>query len=598
MTGSWWRTVSMMVRISWRADPVRSVGVLLTAIGQMAAAPLTSIGLVQATNGILVGAEGRATQGMLVMLGFVALGRLSQHASFNLRMRLRENTQLYLDARIMGTTAGIAGLEHHERSDYLDEVELIRAERGYLANPFNPISWSVASVVQTSVVIVLLARVHPLLALLPVAGIPTAVLAARLERGVISLRQTQAAGNRRMRHLLELTTEEPAGKEVRLSALGPTLLLRRHEEFTALEKQQVALASRQLRWSAVGVACFATGYALAVLWAIHLQQAGAITVGSVVLVLSLGAQIDAQVADAATNLAWFVHTHRAVRRLRWFEDYADASASALRPDVPAAAPTAIRSGIRFEQVEFTYPGTDHPVLSGVDLFVPAGSTVAIVGENGAGKTTLVKLLARFYEPTSGTISIDGVPLTALEPDVWRNCLSAGFQDFTRFHLVTREVVGLGDVSGAMDDTAVTGGLERASATSVLHSLPQGLDTQLGRDFAGGVDLSMGQWQKLAMGRAMMRQQPLLRLLDEPTASLDAVTEHALFERFHSSAGSAARRNGAITVLVSHRFSTVRMADLILVVKDGRIAESGSHEELMQRDGTYAELYELQARAYR
>ena len=594
---AWLRTLALMVRISLRADAPRSAGVVITAIGQLASAPLLALGLKRITDGVLAGSPDQATRGAIVVAVVAAVGRLSTHASFNLRMRLRENTQLYLDADIMRTTAGIAGLEHHERADYLDQVERIRSERAYLANPFNPISWSLASVVALLTVVVLLARVHPLLALLPLAGLPTALLTGTLESGYVAMLDAHAEPQRRQRHLLELATEAPAAKEVRLSRLGPVLLARRRAGFDELDAVETAYSLKALRLTTLGVACFATGFGLSVLWAVHLANTGRISVGSVVLVLSLGAQIDAQVAESSSYLAWFVRTHRAVRRLRWFEDYAASSRTALTPVSAAVVPERLVDGIRFEGVAFGYPGTERAVLEGVDLHLPAGSTVAIVGENGAGKTTLVKLLARFYEPTAGRVLVDGVPLTSFEVGEWRACLSAGFQDFTRFRLVAREVVGLGDLEQPMADAPLVAALDRAASTSVLEALPSGLATQLGRDFDGGVDLSLGQWQKLAMGRGMMRAAPLLRLLDEPTASLDAPTEHALFERFHASADEA-RDRGAMTVLVSHRFSTVRMADLILVVDGGRIAEAGTHAELMALGGTYAELYELQARSYR
>ena len=237
------------------------------------------------------------------------------------------------------------------------------------------------------------------------------------------------------------------------------------------------------------------------------------------------------------------------------------------------------------------------MLRDIDLFVPAGSTVAIVGENGSGKTTLVKLLARLYEPTEGRILLDGVDVRSFPIEEWRRRLSAGFQDFVRFELLVRESVGAGDVHAEMSDQRLVAALDHAVAGDVLAGLPHHLDTQLGRQF-DGVELSIGQWQKLALGRAMLRDAPLLLILDEPTASLDAPTEHALFERFAGAAGDVARATGGITLLISHRFSTVRMADVIVVVAQGRIAETGSHDELLAADGLYAELYRLQARAYR
>jgi ATP-binding cassette, subfamily B, bacterial len=233
----------------------------------------------------------------------------------------------------------------------------------------------------------------------------------------------------------------------------------------------------------------------------------------------------------------------------------------------------------------------------VSLRIPAGAVVAIVGDNGAGKSTLVKLLARFYEPTSGRIRVDGVLLSDIAPADWRAAVSAGFQDFAKFELLAREAVGVGWLADIDDSPAVVAALSRAGGDELPTAWPAGLETQLGATF-DGVEASGGQWQKIALGRAMMRTAPLLLLLDEPTSALDAETEHALFERYAAATGRAAASVGGVTVLVSHRFSTVRMADLIVVVDGGRIVESGSHQELMARGGLYAELYDLQASSYR
>jgi ATP-binding cassette subfamily B protein len=248
-------------------------------------------------------------------------------------------------------------------------------------------------------------------------------------------------------------------------------------------------------------------------------------------------------------------------------------------------------------VSFAYPGTDRLVLNDVSLQLPAGAVVAIVGENGAGKTTLVKLLAKMYEPTSGAITIDGEPLGRMGADEWRSRLAGAFQDFVRFELRARHSVGLGDVPRLNHEPAVALAIGRAGASDVLDRLPAGLDTQLGRTWPEGVDLSFGQWQKLALARGFMRDEPLLLVLDEPTAALDAETEHALFERYAAAARQEAG-SGRIIVLVSHRFSTVRMADLIVVLDGSRLVEVGTHDELIAKRGQYAELYGIQAAAYK
>jgi ATP-binding cassette subfamily B protein len=342
---------------------------------------------------------------------------------------------------------------------------------------------------------------------------------------------------------------------------------------------------------------FALAYVAALAVTLTLAQAQLISTGSVVLVLGLGSQLIGQLAELAYNLAWLIRTERAVAKLVWLVDYAGAQHRESHPATPVAPPTRLEHGIEFQHVSFAYPGTDQPVISGVNLLLPAGRTVAIVGNNGAGKTTLVKLLARLYEPTSGTIRIDGVDLARIPAEEWRLKLAAGFQDFAQLELVARESVGVGDLARLHENVAVTQALARAAATDVLVALPSALDTQLGRTFDGGTDLSLGQWQKVAMGRAMMRETPLVLILDEPTASLDAHTEHALFDHFAEAAASYGESTGTVTLLISHRFSTVRMADQIIVISDGTIAEQGTHEELLARNGLYAELYTLHASGY-
>jgi ATP-binding cassette subfamily B protein len=296
-------------------------------------------------------------------------------------------------------------------------------------------------------------------------------------------------------------------------------------------------------------------------------------------------------------------------------------------------PPRLADGIRFENVGFSYPadtaavpaataavlaetaavpaetadgasspragrGRARSAVSGIDLHLPAGRTVAFVGDNGAGKSTLVKLLSRLYDPTEGRILIDGIPLDEIAPDAWRDRLSAGFQDYATLRFLAAETIGVGDLDASMDRDQIRAAVTAGQADPVVAILPAGLDTQLGTEFAGGVGLSGGQWQRLALARAFMRSSPLLMLLDEPTAALDPEAEHAVYTQYGRTARELAARTGAVTVLVSHRFSTVRMADLIVVLDGGRVREVGTHAELLSAGGRYAELFTLQASAYR
>jgi ATP-binding cassette subfamily B protein len=314
----------------------------------------------------------------------------------------------------------------------------------------------------------------------------------------------------------------------------------------------------------------------------------------VLLVLAAGSRLSAYIAATVGEIGFLRGIWMdGAQRLAWLEDYA----ADLAADTDQPVPDRLADGIRFEHVSFAYPGTDREVLVDVDLTLPAGAVVAVVGENGAGKTTLVKLLSKFYAPTSGRILVDGVDLAGMPADEWRERLAGAYQDFFRFELLARQSIGVGDVPFVDDEAAVGRAVDRAGAVDVLERFPDGLDSQLGATWPGGVEVSFGQWQKLALARGFMRGGPLVLVLDEPTAALDAETEHALFERYAEGAREA-RADGRITILVSHRFSTVRMADLIVVLDGAQVVEVGSHDELVAAGGAYAELYGIQAAAYR
>jgi ATP-binding cassette, subfamily B, bacterial len=260
-------------------------------------------------------------------------------------------------------------------------------------------------------------------------------------------------------------------------------------------------------------------------------------------------------------------------------------------------PDKVVHGITFENVSFSYPGTQRPVLSGVSMHIPAGSVLALAGENGSGKSTLVKLLCGLYQPTSGRILVDGQDLATLDPARWRSHVATLFQNFQHIELTLRESIGHGDIARAGDTAAVSAAADKARADRVLRAVPGGLNGYVGHSYTDGAELSGGQWQMVGLARTLMRQHPLLLILDEPAAALDAAAEHDMFERYTSSAGQAAREHGGITVLISHRFSTVSMADFIVVLDHGQITEFGTHRELMTNPKLYAELFTLQARAY-
>jgi ATP-binding cassette subfamily B protein len=453
---------------------------------------------------------------------------------------------------------------------------------------FATASW----ILRLAVTIALLVSIHPALALLAAFAIPTVITSSWRPAVERRAQERGAQAGRLARHLFTLATTAESGKEVRVTNIGRRLATDRRAAWERWYAPVSAARNASAAWHTLAWAVFGSAYVGAIVFVAFVLRA---TPGDVLLVLAAGARLSAYVGATVGEIGFL----RGVwmdgsRRLAWLEDYA-ASLTAMT-DLPV--PNAMRTGLRLEHVSFAYPGTSRLVLDDVSLSVPAGTVVAIVGENGAGKSTLVKLLAKLYAPTSGAIYVDEVPLARLPADAWRARLAGAFQDFYRFELRAQQTVGVGDVPRVDDARAAGAAVERAGAVDVITRLASGLDTQLGPSWPGGVDLSYGQWQKLALARGFMRDDPLLLVLDEPTAALDAETEHALFERFAAAARATGQHGGRVTILVSHRFSTVRMADLIVVLDGARVVEVGSHDDLVARGGAYAELYRIQAESYR
>jgi ATP-binding cassette subfamily B protein len=510
--------------------------------------------------------------------------------STRVQRRFRDKVTIALESHVARLQASISTIAHQERPEYLDRLSVLREQIFTLDHMYMSVFSTAGWILRLGITVALLATVNPVLVTLVLFAIPT--VAATSWRPVVerTAQERGAQADRLARHVFALSTTASSGKELRVLGIGPALAQRRRASWEQWYGPVAAARTGSAAWYAGGWAVFALAYVGAIVLVAAGPHASA---ASAILVLTAGARLSAYVGATVGEIGFL----RGIwmdgsRRLAWLEDYASATARAA--DRPA--PAGLAQGIRFEHVTFRYPGSDRPALQDVDLFLPAGSVIAIVGENGAGKTTLVKLLAKLYAPTSGRILVDDVDLARIDAPQWRERLAGAFQDFFRFEFQAGQTIGLGDLPRMDAEPALQTALDRAGARDVVATLPAGLRTQLGPTWHDGVDISYGQWQKLALARGFMRDEPLVVALDEPTAALDAETEHQLFERYASRARQA-RLGGSTTILVSHRFSTVRMADLIVVLDGAHVAEVGSHDELMAQGGRYAELYRIQAKAY-
>jgi len=590
-----WRLV---VGVAWRASPWAAAFGLVSMTLAFAWPPLWALAVSRVTNGLVQGDRSAALSGIWIIAGWSLFTGALEGFAFQVRMTLREKATHQLDLELVELTAGIAGIEHFERPIYADRLEALLAQRHNLAGSFDALTINLALVTSIVFSLGVLAHVHPVLALLPIAGVPSVWTSTRATARVESTRDAVAPQLRLLRRVFNTAISPIAGKELRVFGVTPYLRTVHGDQSRSIERRWVATSLRGAAEGFGSQALFTLGFVGSLGVLLAAAAAGRASTGEVAAAVVLASTIQGQVRQLIGMASWLRSCAESARRYSWLVGHAEASAAINTPADPAPVPEMLRTGIALHHVSFRYPDTEVDVLHDVDLTIPAGSIVAIVGDNGAGKSTLVKLLARYYEPTSGTITVDGVDLRRMPAAEWRARLSAGFQDHARLELVASQAVGLGHLPELDDLDAHAAALERAAASDVLATLPDGLSTQLGKAFAEGHELSGGQWQKVALGRAMMRAEPLLLLLDEPTAALDAEAEHQLFDRYSAAAREVRARTGGITVLVSHRFSTVRAADLIVVVDGHGIAEHGSHDDLMALDGLYAELFELQASSYR
>jgi ATP-binding cassette, subfamily B, bacterial len=581
------------LRLGYRAEPLLLLIAGATTI--LAAVPdaLFAVGLKLLASAVIEGETDPILVASLVLALLATGGWLLKTVSERVNRKFADRSTIVIESHVARLQASVATIEHHERPDYLDRLSVLRDQVFTLNHIYSALFTTAGAVLRLVVTVGLLMSVHPVLVVLGLLAIPT-VWASSWRSGVERVVEERGAQSfRRARHFFLLGTTAPAGKEIRIGRVQDRLVEGRRRSWDDRFRPMVRARWTSAAWQAATWALFGAGYVGGI---VYVASTLGRPPGDVLLVLIAGSRLSAYVGQTVQE-AGFLRGFwlDASQRLAWLEDFA----AAHRATEDQEAPAVLGEGIRFEHVSFRYPATERFVLEDVDLLLPAGAVVAIVGENGAGKSTLVKLLCRFYDPTEGRITVDGTDLARVHPEDWRKRIAGAFQDFFRFEYPVQRTVGLGDLPRLDDREPVEVAVGRAGAGDVVDRLPAGIDTQLGPTWRDGVEVSFGQWQKLALARGFMRDDPLLLVLDEPTAALDAETEHALFERYAAAARAGdAGASGRITVLVSHRFSTVRMADLIVVLDGSRVVEVGDHETLLARGGQYAELYGIQASSYR
>ena len=480
-------------------------------------------------------------------------------------------------------------LAQFEDSEFYDKLNRARQEAS--TRPLSLVNQTF-SLMQNSIVLISYAAlliqfsVWAVL-ILVIAGLPSFFAEAKFSGERFRVFQWRSPLRRMLLYLEIVLAREDHAKEVQLFNLGPTLMQRYKNIFNDLYQEEKRLTVRRDSWGfALGLLSSLAFYG-AYVWVALSAIAGAISLGQMTMYLMVFKQGQSAVSAMLGSVGGMYEDNLYLSNLYGFME--EPELAALGQQTAGADP---EQGMVFENVSFTYPGAEHPAIRDLSLSIAPGQSVALVGHNGSGKTTLVKLMAGLYAPDRGRILYQGTDLQDWDPRALRDRIGVIFQDFMRYQLTVGENIGMGDVAALTDEDRWESAAERGQASDFIEDLSEGFATQLGRWFNRGQELSGGQWQRIALARAFMREQAEILVLDEPTSSMDAETEIQIFEHFR------ALTHDKIVILISHRFSTVRQADTIAVMEQGTVIEQGSHEELMAQKGRYARLFELQASAYR
>ncbi len=538
------------------------------------------------------------------------------------REQLNDLLSRNINLMLMDKVNSIVDISILENPKFYDKLQRIQNELTYkpiqMVHGYSQIGQALITFFTLSAV---LCALSPWLVLLIVAvSMPKIVLQLKQMYQLWAIVSGDVPEVRRMRYFTKVLTNNDDGKEIRLFGLGDFFRTNFLEMFKKYQQTRSAVRTSHLLWNVLLAGISSIGTAGSYIYAVLAATNGQISIGNLAMYLGAIGQIEGNLAWCAFLLAESYKHTLYVNELFEFQDI-PAAVEHLPEGQAKRVSLPLKTGIEFRNVSFKYPDTEKMILNGVSFKIACGETLALVGENGAGKSTIVKLLARLYDPTEGEILIDGISLKELDAAHWREQISVVFQDYCRFQLSLRENIGIGQLTQIKNDSAVQSAAQRSGAENFINELDHGYDTMLGKMFKSGdkdkadendngkknetgTELSGGQWQKVALARAFMRapakdagdteasRQAQLLILDEPTASLDVQSEHDVYCRFHE------LTRGRMALLITHRFSTVRMADRIIVLDGGKIIEEGSHDELMKLNSDYAQMYNLQADRYR